>query len=88
MQEQTIDISSNELIAARMSITSEEEHSKLKGTISELISNRVFLINTILMGFLWAVSSFNYYLVGFLVKHLPGDVFVNSIVMSVVEVPT
>lgn len=43
------------------------------------------LRNVILMSFSWLASSFNYYMVVFLLKYFPGNVYVNSAVSSLSE---
>lgn len=37
------------------------------------------------MSFSWLASSFNYYMVVFLLKYFPGNVYVNSAVSSLSE---
>lgn len=38
------------------------------------------------MAFLWTASSFNYYLINFLLKSINGDVFINTTVSSASEI--
>jgi len=37
------------------------------------------------MSFGWLASAFNYYLIAFLLKYFPGNVFINSVVSSISE---
>lgn len=39
----------------------------------------------ILYCFLWSISSFNYYLITFYMKYVPGDIFVNTTASSLSE---
>lgn len=43
-------------------------------------------LNVILMSFSWLASSFNYYMVAFLLKYFPGNVYINSAVSALSEV--
>ena len=43
-------------------------------------------LNVIIMTFSWLASSFNYYMVGFLLKYFPGNVYVNGAVSAISEV--
>lgn len=43
-------------------------------------------LNIILMSFCWLTSSFNYYMVGFLLKYFPGSIYVNGSISALSEV--
>jgi len=58
---------------------SPEEGIKLKGTLKELLSFRPLVINLGLMSFFWAACSFSFYMLGFFMKYLKGDIFVNTL---------
>ena len=52
----------------------------------KLISaDRILMRNQVCMIFVWMGSSFSYYMLNMFVKYLKGDIFTNSIVMSVSE---
>lgn len=40
----------------------------------------------IIMAFVWLSASFNFYLIGYQLKYLQGDLFINGIVSSLSEV--
>jgi hypothetical protein len=42
--------------------------------------------NVVIMAFNWFTSAFNYYMIGFLMKYFPGNVFINSATSSLSEV--
>lgn len=42
-------------------------------------------INLILYCFMWSISSFNYYLITFYMKYVPGSIFVNTTASSISE---
>lgn len=58
--------------------TCPEEGIKLEGTLKELVAFKPLVINLVLMSFFWASVSFSFYMLGFFIKHLKGDIFVNS----------
>jgi len=43
-------------------------------------------LNVIIMTFSWLASSFNYYMVGFLLKYFPGNMYVNGSVSAISEI--
>lgn len=48
-------------------------------------SNKIILLNIILMVILWSVSSLDYYLITFFMKYIPGNLFVNTSVSTTSE---
>ena len=48
-------------------------------------SNKVILLNIVLMVILWSVSSLDYYLITFFMKYIPGNLFVNTSVSTTSE---
>lgn len=45
-----------------------------------LMKIKSVLINMIIMNLAWSASSFGYYMVGFYLKYVPGDLYTNVIV--------
>jgi hypothetical protein len=45
----------------------------------------MYLVNIIVMNVAWSSAFFTYYMVGFYVKYIPGDVFQNVIFSSISE---
>lgn len=52
----------------------------------ELKSNRVMLVNLVVMTMVWLSGSFNYYLISYQLKYLPGDLYINGVVSSLSEI--
>ena len=51
-------------------------------TIKDLLRDRIYRTNLIVMVMAWIASSFCFYILGFYVKYIPGDIFVNTIIIS------
>ena len=51
----------------------------------DLYNNKVYLLNLIIIVLAWSASSSCFYIIGFYVKYLPGDAFMNIIVTSVAD---
>ena len=49
-------------------------------------SNKTLLVNLILMTAMWTASSFDYYLITFFLKYIPGNIFVNTSISSLSEI--
>lgn len=70
---------------------SELDEHLLKTTVFDTTSTRYFMsqpdirLNIILMSLSWLASSFNYYMVGFLLKYFPGSIYVNGSISSLSE---
>jgi hypothetical protein len=43
------------------------------------------LINLIVMNLTWSAASFTYYMVGFYIKYIPGDIYINVILSGIAE---
>jgi uncharacterized membrane protein len=43
------------------------------------------LRNLLIMSFAWMATSFNYYMVGFLIKYFPGSIYINGVMSSISE---
>ena len=44
------------------------------------------IVNLIVFALIWAVSIFNYYLIHYHMKYIPGNIFVNNAVASIAEI--
>lgn len=44
------------------------------------------LLNLAIMSMLWTASSFNYYLITFFLKYIPGNIFLNTSLASISEI--
>jgi len=49
-------------------------------------SSRSIFINLVIMAVMWTASSFNYYLMTFFLKYIPGNIFVNTSISSCSEI--
>lgn len=49
------------------------------------MKDRTYLVNFISMNICWCFALFGYYMLGFYVKYIPGDIFTNIIISSVAE---
>ena len=58
-----------------------------KASIKYYLQQRTILVNLILITIAWIVIAFNYYLVTFMVKHVPGDFNINSLAMFSTDIP-
>lgn len=64
-----------------------KEEQQLNGTLKDLVKIRRHLINLIIMVAVWIASSFNFYLINFQLKYIPGNVFLNTFVSALSELP-
>ena len=51
----------------------------------DLYNNQVYLLNLIIIVLAWSASSSCFYIIGFYVKYVPGDSFLNIIITSVAD---
>jgi len=64
-----------------------EETKQLDGSLRDLFKIRRHTINLAILLCMWSASSFNIYLLNFVTKYLGGDIFVNSLVTSLSDIP-
>ena len=55
------------------------------GSAQSYLSDRTVLWNLFVMIYMWCGIAFCYYLIGFQLKYLPGDIYINSMVTSFAE---
>ena len=48
-------------------------------------SSKIILVNLILMCVLWSASTFNYYLLTFFLKYIPGNIYTNTAISNASE---
>ena len=56
-----------------------------KYKFTDLIEKRLYFINLLVMNLAWSTGSFTYYMIGFYLKYVPGDLYTNVIVSSLSE---
>eukprot|EP00347_Sterkiella_histriomuscorum_P021166 403334998 len=56
-----------------------------KSDFWSLFTIKMYVINIIMMNIAWSASSFTYYMVGFYIKYIPGDIFQNVMISSLSE---
>jgi hypothetical protein len=54
--------------------------------LRDLVKIRKHFTNLLLMLYIWVASSFNFYLINYITKNLPGDFFMNSLISSLTDV--
>jgi hypothetical protein len=59
----------------------------MKGTLSDLVKVKRNFNNLLCMIYIWIASSFGLYLITFQMKYLPGNIYVNTLVSSIVDIP-
>ena len=59
---------------------------KSKAAPTGFCSDKSLLINLILMTVFWTAGSFNYYIITFYLKYIPGNIYVNTSLSSIAEV--
>ena len=59
---------------------------KSKAAPTGFCSDKSLLINLILMTVFWTAGSFNYYIITFYLKYIPGNIYVNTTLSSFAEV--
>ena len=53
--------------------------------MKDLFNNKIYLLNLIIIVLAWSASSSCFYIIGFYVKYIPGDAFMNIIVTSIAD---
>ena len=56
-----------------------------KSDFWSLFEIKMYVINIIMMNIAWSASSFTYYMVGFYIKYIPGDIYKNVIISCLSE---
>lgn len=51
-----------------------------------MYNHPVYRVNLIVMNITWAACAFSYYMVGFYVKYIPGDIYTNVIIAQISDV--
>merc|ERR1712151_1199910 len=68
-----------------MGADKKEAQSESEKTLG-FCSNRKLLCMLVLFCVFWSASSFNYYVITFLLKYIPGNIYVNTVVSTTSEV--
>ena len=55
-------------------------------SLSELWADKILKVNLIASCFIWLLSSFNFYLITFYLKNIPGSIYTNSIVFAFADI--
>lgn len=64
-----------------------QEEQQFTGSIRDLFKVRRHFINLLILIFAWIASSFNLYLVIYLLKYLKGDIFTNTMTTNAADIP-
>ena len=54
--------------------------------LADLWRDSIYRVNLIIMILSWSASSFCFYIIGFYIKYIPGDIFVNMITTCIADV--
>jgi len=54
-------------------------------TMNDIMKNSIYRTNLIIMVLSWSASSFCFYILSFYLKYIPGDIFINTIIVSVAD---
>mgnify|MGYP002631616067 CR=1 FL=1 len=54
-------------------------------TMVDIFKDKVYMLNLIIIVVSWMASTVCFYIIGFYIKYIPGDVFVNIIITSVAD---
>lgn len=63
------------------------EEKQLTGSIKDLVKIRRHFINLLILLFAWIASSFDIYLLNYLLKYMPGDIFRNTMTTNAADIP-
>lgn len=44
------------------------------------------IVNLLVMSYMWSATAFCYYLIGFYMKYMPGDIYFNMIIGALAEI--
>lgn len=53
--------------------------------LTDIFHNRVYMINLIIIILSWSASTFCFYITSFYIKYLPGDVYMNIIILCIAD---
>lgn len=51
----------------------------------QLTNIHAYFLNLLIMNLAWSAASFTYYMVGYYVKYIPGDMYMNVIISGIAE---
>ena len=51
-----------------------------------MCSNKITLLNLVIMAILWGVTALNYYEIAFYIKYIPGNLYINTSASTVAEI--
>ena len=51
----------------------------------DLLKDKIYRTNLAIMVLSWSASSFCFYIMGFYIKYIPGDVFMNTVIISIAD---
>ena len=54
-------------------------------TMRDLMLDSIYRLNLIVMVLSWIASSFCFFIIGFYIKYIPGDIYSNMIAMNIAD---
>ena len=76
----------DKLIEAQDLMNKDSLDSAKAKTPTGFCQDKALLVNLILMTVFWSAGSFNYYIITFYLKYIPGNVYVNTSLSCIAEV--
>ncbi len=54
-------------------------------TLVDVFKDRIYMLNLVIISLSWMASTVCFYIIGFYIKYIPGDVFSNVIIISIAD---
>jgi len=78
-------LDSNAAFNEQLNAKSDEKSEIKEYNLKNLLKNKIYLVNLLSLNLAWSAASFTYYMVGFYIKYIPGDIYTNVIVAGIAE---
>lgn len=63
-----------------LEVAIQNKQVKQPGLLKRMTADRTLIHNLAMMNIVWISASFIFFLLGFLVKYMPGDIYINSLI--------
>lgn len=63
-----------------LEVAIQNKQVKQPGLLKRMTADRTLIQNLAMMNIVWISASFIFFLLGFLVKYMPGDIYINSLI--------
>jgi len=51
----------------------------------DIFKDKIYMLNLVIIALSWSASTVCFYIIGFYIKYIPGDVFINIIIVSIAD---